>query len=104
MSLFWKIVDTLDPDPSQAQVIIGLGPRTETGANCPGLERLLPARPGADPGKTEAVLVVATSSQACQETVLRLSELGVSQLHAIYPQDRRPARGRPGGSGEEGSR
>ena len=89
MSLFWKIVDTLDPEPQKAQVIIGLGPGA--GAGTRGLDPASLPIPGSAglPGVTEAVLVLATSPRTCRETVLRLSQLGVSQLHAIYPQAHR---------------
>ncbi len=85
MSLFWKIVDSLDPEPRQAQVIIGLG--RKIGDKSLDLEAILQSGLGQWQGDTEAVLVLAGGARACQETVLRLGELGVSQLHAIYPPE-----------------
>ncbi|RJX29490.1 MAG: hypothetical protein C4525_14520 [Desulfarculus sp.] len=88
VSLFWKVVDTLDPDPQQAQIVIGLDLETGRGGKLLDLGSLLADELGCrlrGSGQTEAVLVVSTSSRAHLETVLRLVKLGVNQLHAIYP-------------------
>ncbi len=105
MSLFWKIVDSLGPDPEQARIVIGLGRGAGQSGKILDLEKLLGRGPeGAwqGDGQTEAVVVLATSSRACHETVARISELGISQLHAIYPQaSHQPPGAAPGGAKAE---
>jgi hypothetical protein len=89
VSLFWKIVDTLEPDPAHAQIVIGLASGRERDRRLGQLEPWLSGeltgclRPEEE---TEAVLVIATGPHTCSETVTRLSELGIKQLHAIHPR------------------
>lgn len=100
-SLFWKIVDTLEPAPQQAQIVIGLSRQAGQSGKLLNIGKILDevlGGPQAEGGQAEAVLVLATSPRTRQEAVMRLSELGVSQLHAIYPQ---AAAGQAGGRGRE---
>ena len=87
--MFWKIVDTLEPDSEQAQIIVGL-PRKDSRENPGGGLGELPARDllrylQADE-EGEAVLVISTDRENCQEIVVRFSGLGVQQLHAVHPK------------------
>lgn len=89
MGLFWKIVDKLDADGSQAQIVVGLpgGDRKDGHGGQPieaVARELLACLRNSE--KSEAVLVIATDTQSCQETVMRLGEMGVRQLHAIHPK------------------
>ncbi len=100
LSLFWKIVDALEPEPRQAQVIIGLG--RKIGDTSLDLEAILKAGLGGPRGGTEAVLVLAGGARACQDTVYRLGQLGISQLHALYPPEDRSPGLDPGTGKDEG--
>ncbi len=95
--MFWKIVDTLESDSAQAQIVVGL---VQEGSKKDRLvhlgERITQEifRCMQSNEEVEAVMVMSTDSRSCQDAVARLGEMGVKQLHAIYPKPggaRRPA-------------
>ena len=89
MSLFWKIVDTLEPDPAQTQIVVGVQRGAAREKRLAHLGALLAEEIAAclqPDEEAEAVLVVASASRGCQEMVMRLSEMGLQQLHAIHPK------------------
>lgn len=89
MSLFWKIADALEPDGKQAQIIVGL-PRKFTSGGPEGEPNELSVRDLSKllqtDDESEAVLVISADREKCQEIVVRLSVLGVQQLHAVHPK------------------